>query len=72
MMSVVTVSPKFQVVIPKEVRKSLRLQPGQKLLVMATGTGISLVPDVGAAALRGISRDLPDDFVREKQDRDIG
>lgn len=72
MMTIVTVSPKYQVVIPKEVRKSLQLRPGQKLHVMATGVGISLVPDVNPASLRGISRDLPDDFVREKQDRDIG
>jgi AbrB family looped-hinge helix DNA binding protein len=34
-MATVTVSPKYQVVIPKELRKELGLQPGQKLFVYA-------------------------------------
>lgn len=72
MMTTVTISPKFQVVIPKDVRNALRLKPGQKLHVMASGGSISFVPAVDAAALRGISRDLPNDFVREKRDREIG
>jgi len=33
-MSIVKVSPKFQVVIPREIREALRLQPGQKVQVL--------------------------------------
>ncbi len=37
-------SPKYQIVIPKEVRKSLRLQPGQKLQVVAKDGHVELRP----------------------------
>jgi len=36
-MQTVKVSPKFQVVIPKELRERLKLQPGQRLVIIALG-----------------------------------
>ncbi len=42
---VVTVSPKFQVVIPKEIRKSLQLKPGQKMQVIEYDGRIELIPE---------------------------
>lgn len=56
---VVTVSPKFQVVIPKEVRERLGIQPGQKLRVWDDGRKIQLVPTQSAAALKGVFSDRP-------------
>jgi AbrB family looped-hinge helix DNA binding protein len=71
-MATVTVSPKFQVVIPQDVREQMQIRPGQKLRAMAWGKGIVLLPELGISGLRGLSRDLPNDFVRDKSDRADG
>ena len=42
-MTVVTVSPKYQVVIPKDIRDKLRIRPGQKVEAFAIGARIELV-----------------------------
>ncbi len=52
----VTVSPKFQVVIPLEVRRRMKLEPGAKLMVLEFNGGLRLMPLRPAAALRGIAR----------------
>ncbi len=52
-MASVTISPKFQVVIPKEVRERLRLKPGQKVAVFEFENRIELVPLRPMKALRG-------------------
>ena len=52
-MDVTTVSPKFQVVIPKRVREQFGLSPGQTLQVIALPGRIELVPTQSPAALRG-------------------
>jgi len=43
-MQTVKVSPKFQVVIPREVREAVNLRPGQSLQVFQFGDRIELVP----------------------------
>lgn len=43
-MSTVTVSPKFQVVIPREVRESLQLKPGQELEVIEYDGLLHFIP----------------------------
>ena len=45
-MSVVTISSKWQVVIPKDVREKLKIRPGQKVQAFAVGDRIELVPVV--------------------------
>jgi AbrB family looped-hinge helix DNA binding protein len=52
-MDLATVSPKYQVVIPKRVREQFGLSPGQQLQVIALPGRIELVPSRPAAALRG-------------------
>ncbi len=52
-MPVVTVSPKFQVVIPREVRERLRLRPGQKVEVFLYDGRLELVPLRPVKRLRG-------------------
>jgi AbrB family looped-hinge helix DNA binding protein len=64
-MSTVTVSPKFQVVIPLEVRQRMRLQPGAKLSVVEFNGGLRLMPVQPPSALRGIARGIATDIVRE-------
>lgn len=52
-MTTVTISPKFQVVIPKGIRDSLQLVPGQKVRAIAYGDRIELIPVRPIAELRG-------------------
>jgi AbrB family looped-hinge helix DNA binding protein len=64
-MTTVTVSPKFQVVIPLEVRRRLNLQPGAKLMVVDFNGGLRLMPVVPPSSLRGIARGIDPDVVRD-------
>ena len=63
------VSPKYQVVIPKEVRESIGLKVGQELQVVAKGGTITLVPDRPLATLRGFAKGIRTGNLREKKDR---
>ena len=64
-----TISTKYQIVIPGEVRKRLRLKPRQKLTVLEKGGVIYLIPEGPLKDLRGIAPMVPVDRVREKDDR---
>jgi AbrB family looped-hinge helix DNA binding protein len=64
-MSAVTVSPKFQVVIPKDVREKMKLVPGQKMQVIPYGDRIELVPMRPLSSLRGFVRGIDTAFARE-------
>ncbi len=66
-MDPVTISPKFQVVIPKEVRERLNLVPGQKVQVVALDDRIELVPVRAARKLRGFLKGID---VRVSRDDD--
>lgn len=68
-MEAVTLSSKFQVVIPQTVREKLHLKAGQKFQVLAYDGRIELVPVVAIESLRGILKGVNECFVREKQDR---
>jgi len=63
--SVVTISSKWQVVIPKEVREKLRIKPGQKVQAFAVGDRIELVPVVPLKELKGFLKGSVPDFERE-------
>jgi AbrB family looped-hinge helix DNA binding protein len=65
----VTISPKFQVVIPKEIRDQLNLVPGQKVQAIAYGDRVELIPVRPAAALRGMLRGLDTSLERDREDR---
>jgi AbrB family looped-hinge helix DNA binding protein len=67
-MTTVTVSPKFQVVIPREVRESTGIKVGQKIRVIAIGDRIELVPVKPAKALRGFVPGI-DTTVKRDKDR---
>lgn len=56
--SIVTVSPKYQVVIPQAVRESAGIKPGAKMMVVNLGDVIRLLPVKPAAAYRGIARGM--------------
>ena len=65
-MQSVTVSPKYQVVIPKEVRESLKLQPGQKMQVVEYAGRIELIPERDIKELRGFLKGINTEFKREE------
>jgi AbrB family looped-hinge helix DNA binding protein len=70
MASQVTVSAKYQVVIPEDVRRSLPIQPGQKMVVLVKHGIISLVPLVPIEELRGMAADLDLSGYREEEEED--
>jgi AbrB family looped-hinge helix DNA binding protein len=68
-MATATISPKFQIVIPKEVREKLHLAPSQRLQVVEKGGVITLVPEVPLKSLRGALKGMSSSDLREKKDR---
>ena len=67
-MYTVTISPKFQVVIPQAIRKSLRLQPGQKVQAILYDKRIELIPIQPMSAMRGFLKGI-DTTVEREADR---
>ena len=68
-MNTVTVSPKFQVVIPKDIRQLAGIRPGQKLEVFRVGGIIELVPVEDIKSTRGSLPGLNTEVEREEDDR---
>ena len=64
-MQTVTVSPKYQVVIPKEIRDTLRLRPGHKMRVIEYDGRIELIPDRDISELRGFLKGIDTTVDRE-------
>ena len=69
-MEAVTISSKYQVVIPREVRKQFNLKPGQKLLFIPyNGTlRVVVVPPIKRA--RGMLKGMNTDNIREEIDEE--
>jgi AbrB family looped-hinge helix DNA binding protein len=65
-MQTVTVSPKYQVVIPKNIREALKLRPGQKMRVVEYDGRIELIPDRDISELRGFLKGIDPHVEREK------
>lgn len=68
-MAMTTISPKFQIVIPKEVREKLHLSPQQRLQVVEKGGVITLVPEMPLKSLKGALKGMSKTDIREKKDR---
>ncbi|HYN40837.1 MAG TPA: AbrB/MazE/SpoVT family DNA-binding domain-containing protein [Thermoanaerobaculia bacterium] len=64
-MPVVTVSPKFQVVIPREIREAMKLKAGEKVQVFRFRNRLELVPQRGIASMRGFLKGIDTTVVRE-------
>jgi AbrB family looped-hinge helix DNA binding protein len=67
-MKAVTVSPKFQVVIPRDVRESLAIQSGTKVQILEYENRIELIPLKSPKSLRGFLKGI-DTSVHREQDR---
>lgn len=69
-METVKVSPKFQVVIPKDIREQLQLKPGEELQIYLLDGSIRLHRPRSIKELRGIAKGMQwkDDY-RDRNDR---
>lgn len=64
-METVKISPKFQVVIPKKIRESMHLKPGQQMQVIEYGNRIEFIATRSAKSMRGFLGDIDTSFTRE-------
>ena len=67
-MNVVTVSPKFQVVIPQAVRQQIGVKVGQRLRVLAYDDKVVLIPVRPIQEARGSLIGIDTDVQREEKD----
>lgn len=68
-MDTVTVSPKFQVVIPKRTREHLHIKPGEKMVVIERNKTISLIPVGKIKDARGIAKGVTTKDLRDEDER---
>ena len=69
-MTSVVLSPKFQIVIPKDVRKALNLVAGQRLEARVVGDHVELVPELPISSIRGMCRGIDTDVPDDDEDTD--
>ena len=65
-MTVVTVSPKFQLVIPRAIREALGLQAGQKVQALQYQNRIEFIPVRPMKKMRGFLKGLDTMVARDK------
>ena len=68
-MGAVTISSKFQVVIPQDVRTKLDLKPGQKIVVVEKDGVVHLIPQRPIREMRGFVKGLDAQDLRDEEDR---
>lgn len=64
-MTEVTVSPKYQIVIPKEIRESMGIVSGQKVQIMSYQGRIEVIPLKSMSDMRGFLKGMDTTVVRE-------
>ncbi len=64
-MTIVSISPKFQVVIPKSIREALKLRPGQKVQMIQYEGRIELIPIRPITSMRGHLKGIDTTIERE-------
>jgi len=69
LLPIVTISSKFQVVIPIDVRERMSLKPGQKMVVIAKDGVVHLIPEKPTKEMRGIVKGVDTENLREEEDR---
>lgn len=71
-METVTLSPKFQVVIPQSIRSALQLAPGDKMHVIGYGDRVEIIPSRSMKSMRGFLKradTVPDTTIDRDRDR---
>jgi len=67
-MCTVTISPKFQVVIPLEIRKAFEIHPGEKMQMVPYENRIELIPVKKLKKMRGFLRGI-NTLIKREDDR---
>lgn len=67
-MTTVTISPKYRVVIPKEIRAKLKLKPGQKLQIIQIGERLEFIPIIDTKKAKGFLKGI-DTKINRNRDR---
>ncbi len=65
-MYTVTVSPKYQIVIPKKVREKLKIKPGQKLQIIHYLDRLEFIPVKDIKDMRGFLKGIDTEIIRDK------
>jgi AbrB family looped-hinge helix DNA binding protein len=68
-MDTVTISSKFQMVIPRAIREKWNVKPGQKVRLIVYGNHLEVVPVRDIREARGFLKGMSSDIEREEEDR---
>lgn len=69
-MEAVTISSKYQVVIPKEVREQFNLKPGHKIMFIPYNNTLRVVVVLPMKAARGMLKGMNTENIREEVDEE--
>jgi AbrB family looped-hinge helix DNA binding protein len=64
-----TLSTKYQLVIPREIRERLHLHRGQRMIFLMKSDVITLIPERSLSEIRGLAKGLKPGLLREKKER---
>ena len=68
-MDTVTISSKYQIVIPRAIREKWNIKPGQKVRLIVFGNRLKVVPVRDIREARGFLKGMSSDINREEEDR---
>lgn len=68
-MDTVTLSSKYQIVIPRAIREKWQVKPGQKVRLIIYGSRLEIVPVRDIKAARGFLKGMSSEIEREEEDR---
>jgi AbrB family looped-hinge helix DNA binding protein len=68
-MDTVKISPKFQIVIPRNIRRDLKLKPGEKLVAIEKGGTIHFVPVEKMKNMKGLIKGVSSKGLRDEKER---
>jgi AbrB family looped-hinge helix DNA binding protein len=68
-METVKVSQKYQVVIPKAIRRILRIKPGESIVMVEKGGIVHMIPVGDLKKMRGIAKGLTTKGLRDESER---
>lgn len=68
-MDTVTISSKYQMIIPRAIREKWNIKPGQKVRLIVYGNRLEVVPVRNIKEARGFLKGMSSDIEREEEDR---